>query len=477
MAATSRHDDGYKNLNDGNQVDVVSVRSDHRISDEDELTLRLAGSQAKRGTGYPDSLFGSNRERDWRSENLAFQAQWRHAPAANEELRVSFSREQSTLRDSWIAVGPRPDLGYARLAYVPLSQDRDTLSQSLEIQHRFAPSGSTQVVWGGEASDEWLDAPALFYDKGRLSNRLIHLFANLEWRVAPSWLANVAGTVEKYSDDHARLSPRTFLNWQASPDTTFRAGYARAWRDRNDFQTYCDVRAADPVDGRMMARPYLPDPDLRRPRVDSVELGYLGRFKPASTTVDLRVFRERITDFVLRTGAPPTPDNPLLAAFILPTQYQNLDDPVTLVGVEYQIKMRPFTGSQIILNHSLIDRRTSSPVLAGRAAPYTASLSWLQDWSAGWSSMMTVLRMGPLAGGDGYVPKAQYVASAYTTTDVRIARRFHAGRQEVEIALSGINLGPRHQEIADRSEQYFHPEGPANPVSRMVFLSLSTRYR
>jgi iron complex outermembrane receptor protein len=75
------------------------------------------------------------------------------------------------------------------------------------------------------------------------------------------------------------------------------------------------------------------------------------------------------------------------------------------------------------------------------------------------------------------VPKSQYIAPAYTTVDFRVARRFHVGRQDVEVALSGINLGASHQEIADRSEQYFHPEGPANPVSRMVFISVGTNYR
>jgi iron complex outermembrane receptor protein len=477
VAATSRNDEGYQGLNDSSRINMVSLRSDHRIGYNDELTLRLAGSEARRGAGYADSVFNNNSTRDWRSQNLALQAQWRHTPAAGEELLVNFFRVQDRVRDSWTAVGPRIDLIPIRMAYVPLSQDRQSLRHSLEVQHRFAPSATTQLVWGGEASDEWLEAPLLFYNVGRVSNRLYRAFANLEWRFAREWAANIDGMVEKYSNEHARLSPRAFLNWQASPDTTFRTGYARAWRDRNDFQTHADVRAIDPVDGRVLVRPYLPNPDLRRPRIDSFEVGYLGRFRPANTTVDVRIFRERIEDFVLRIRQPITPDNPVLAMYMPPTQYVNLDSPVTLVGLEYQIKTRPYAGSQIIFNHSMVDRRTSSAVVQGRAAPYTVSLSWLQDWGGGWSSMVSVLGIGPLAGGDGYVPNGQYLAPAYTTTDFRIARKFPMGRHDVEIALAGINLGPRHQEIADRSEQYLHQDGPVNLVSRMVFLSASLSYR
>jgi iron complex outermembrane receptor protein len=86
--------------------------------------------------------------------------------------------------------------------------------------------------------------------------------------------------------------------------------------------------------------------------------------------------------------------------------------------------------------------------------------------------MITILRMGPAAGADGYVLRMPYRAAAYSTLDFRIAKRIRAAGNNLEIALAGTNLGPRHQEIADRSEQFLHPDGPANPVSRMVFLSL-----
>ena len=474
---TSRQDDGYQGLYDSNRVDILSVRSDHRLSNADEVTLRLAGSQAKRGTGYADSLYSNNPERVWHSENMVFQAQWRHAPSQTEELLVNFFRVQDRYRDSWTALGPRPDLTPPRVDPIPVGQDRTSLRHSLEVQHRFAPTATTQLVWGAELSSESLEAPQVFYTFDRLSDRLAHVFANLEWRFAHNWIVNAGGMIEKYSNEQAHFSPRLFLNWQATPDSTLRTGYARAWRERNDLQSYADIRAIDPTDGRVLVHPYLPNPDLRRPRVDSFEFGYLTRFRPANTTLDVRVFREEIHDFVLRVGQPPPPDNPLLASVMPSTQYINLTSPVTLVGLEYQVKARPFSGAQIIFNHALIDRRTDNDIVSGRAAPYSASLSWLQDWGGGWSSMVSVIGIGPLAGGDGYVPRYQYSAAGYTTADLRIAKRVAMGREEVEFALSGINLGGRHQEIANRSEQALHPEGPANLVSPMVFFSVGISYR
>jgi len=71
------------------------------------------------------------------------------------------------------------------------------------------------------------------------------------------------------------------------------------------------------------------------------------------------------------------------------------------------------------------------------------------------------------------VPGSAYTVRAYTTLDLRIARSFILDGRKAEIALNGINLGPRHQEIADRSEQTSHPDKPINPTSSMVWLSLA----
>lgn len=476
LAAATRRDDGFAELHDNSRMNTFSLRSDHRLTDFDQLTLRLGASEGSRDAGYADSLFHNNGERSWSSRVANVQAQWRHAPSAEEELLVNFFRNETSGRDAWLAIGPRIDLGPGILAYVPLDRDRETVRNSLEIQHRAFLSPVSQFVWGGEVRHEHMWSPFLFYGRDTLGTTLYRLFGNMEWRIRPDWTTNLGAMTEKYSDDRTRLSPRTFLNWQASPESTLRAGYSRAWRDRNLFERYGDVRAIDPADGRVLVRPYLPNPDLLPPRIDSVELGWLARFRPGDTRVDVRAFNERITGFVARRQMPITPDNPVLAIYIPPTQYVNLESPVTLRGVEYQIQTRPAPDTRVVLNHSMIDRRTGDTAVKARVAPYTASLSWLQDWggrASGWSSMISLLRMGPLAGGDGFVPHYDYVAPAYNTVDASLHRRMRMGGESVALSLSAVNLGPRHQEIADRSEQFLHPEGSINRASRMIFLSLS----
>ncbi len=480
LAASTRRDDGYSGLHDDSRMNIFSLRSDSRLSDHDQLTFRIAASDSARQTGYGDSPLNNNGKRTIDNRTASVQGQWRHAPSAEEELLVNYFRNEISTRDEWMASGPRIDLlPTIATSYVQLNRNRDIERNSLEVQHRKTLSPSVQGVWGGEARHERVVAPFIYYGYDDITTRLYRLFGNLEWRFSPDWTTNIGAMAEKYSDDRTRYSPRAFVNWQASPDSTLRIGYSRAWRDRNLLERYGDVRVFDPADGRIIARPYLPNPDLEPPRIDSVEIGWLERFKPGDTRLDVRLFNERIVDFVARRQMPITSDLPVLALppiNMLPTQYYNLQSPVTLRGLEYQIRTKPWTDGRIILNHVMIDRRIDDPFVKARVAPYTASLSWLQSWggpSSGWSSMITALRMGPLAGGDGFVARYDYQAPAYTAYDFSIRRRLNFGAQDVVVALSGINLGARHQEIADRSEQSLHPEGPVNQVSRMVFLSVS----
>ena len=467
VSAATRRDDGFDGLDDARRMDVLTLRGDWQVSTDDSLMLRAGASHGRRGEGYADSVFGNNAPRDSRNRNHALHLQWRHSPGANEEWLLSYYRNAERIRDEWAASAaplfPR----------VPLDRNRDSVRDNVELQHRSMPSATLQLVWGAEARRDRVDAPFLFFGGNPPTQYLYRLFGNAEWRPLAPLTVNLGAAQEKYSGASPRFSPRLFANWQATPSDTLRAGYARAWRQRNLFELFGDIRAIDPATNAVLVRPFLPNPDLRQTRIDAVEVGYLGRFRRWNTTLDVRLFNERIAGFIVRVPQPDPAPAPLLSAFLGSTRYENLDRTVTLRGIEYQLTTRPRAGTELRLTHTLVDRSFGARNIDDRTAPYTASLSWLQDYGRGWRSMVSVLRMGPLAGGDGFVPRFDFAARPYTTVDANLSYRTRMAARPVEFALTALNLGPRHQEIADRSEQALHGTTPANPVSRSVYLSVS----
>jgi iron complex outermembrane receptor protein len=466
LSVAQNRDDGFGSLRDSHVSRTVSLRSDFRLDAQDEFTLRAGYNQMNRDQGYPDSVFGNNAERNTGSEGSTIHLAWRRVISEDEEWLISFYRNRERSIDRWLAAAP------PSFPAVPLDRNRSSDRTNIELQHRFALSSTARMVWGLEGRRDETRAPFLFAGGRPEPMDLYRAFSNLDWRLTPEWQLNLGGLLEKNGQVAPQFIPRAFVNWQVTPRDTFRAGYARAWQQRNLFELHGDVRAYDPATpGLLLAWPYQANPNLKVPRVDTVEIGYLGRFHTLDATLDVRIFSERISDFVIRRIVPS-------GGAVLPlpsSQFVNMSSPVVLRGIEYQLRTKPRAGTELLFSHTMIDRHTDDPEVAKRTAPYTASLTWLQDYGNGWSSTASLLRMGPLAGGYGYVPGCDYTSRAYTTGDLRIARAFRVDGRRAEVSINGMNLSGRHQEITDRSEQCLpaHLGSPVNPVAPMGWLSFS----
>ena len=213
--------------------------------------------------------------------------------------------------------------------------------------------------------------------------------------------------IEQLQGDEARFAPRVFLNWQATPRFTWRIGHSRAWRQPVLFERNADVRVIDDL-GRPLQYRQLPNPALRPQRIDASEIGFLGVFGDSRSTLDVRLFRERIDDVIVRSPVPAGQVPPsLFSAMFGSTRWENHAGRVQLNGIETQLHLKPWRGTEFILSHSLIDRDVDDPRIRRNVSPYSASLSWLQRAGA-WRSMLSVLRMGPIDAGFSYVPGYNY---------------------------------------------------------------------
>ena len=471
VSAELKRDSGFADLHDGRRVAIASLRADYRLGDFDELTVRLGGSEGWRELGYSDSIYDNNAERRADFDNASLHLQWRHTPASDEEWMLHYYRNQDQVDEAWVA-STTAFAPAIPLATVPLDRNRRSSRDSVEVQHRRTWSEAWRTVWGAELRHDRVVSPFLYFGQAEQNDRLARLFGQGEWWPDPALSLSFSGLVEKTAHCQARFSPRLFANWKLSAEDTLRAGYARAWRQPFMFERNGDVQAR--FQGRLLVHPYTPNPTLSASRMDSWELGYFAQSRRWDTRFDARLFVERINDFIHRVSHPED-TAPLLSATLPSARYENLATPVTLHGLEYQVDTRPWSGARLLFSHAMIDRHSAEHRMTRLTAPYTASLSWLQDWGRGWSSAVTVLRSGPIAGGSGFVPKSDYESPSYSTLDLRLARTVRIDDHSVEFAVAGTNLGGRHQEIADRSEQSLHGNAPVNETSPMLWLSLGIR--
>lgn len=490
LSVQRQHDHGMPDIHDGRDIRTLNLRGDLRLGAHDELMLSAGLSEGERDMGYPDVLFDSSGTRTARHLDRTLHLRWRHSPGPDEEWSLAYYHNRERGRDEWFVDSSRnlgafkPLAGTLGVKRIPVDNNRDSRRDNLELQHRFRAGDGIRVLWGAEWRRDWLDAPFLFHGKGAQRQHEWRLFTNLEWRLAPAWLLNAGAMTEHIHDDSTRLAPRLFLNWQPTPTRTWRAGWSRAWRQPSLFEREADVRIVH--DGEVLNYRYRPNPHIRPQRIDAFEIGYLDALQDGTGLFDLRIFHERIRDLVLRRAVDQ--DDPPLFVDGLPvaspylvqrilgsTRWENHRDPVRLNGLEYQLHVRPWHDGELILNHTMIHVSSSERAVRDSVAPYTASLTWLQRFGP-WRGSLSVLRMGPIDAGSGYVQGYRYQVPAYTTVDFSVARDVRIGSTPVELRLSGINLRGRHQELSHRPRQVVHGNHPATEAGRQIHFSVRASF-
>ncbi|ATE62807.1 TonB-dependent receptor [Thauera sinica] len=494
LRLTARHfgDDGFAGLHDGRQANVLNLRGDLRVSETDEIDFTAGIGEERGKQGYPGMLFETDRERSSRHTDTALHLRWRHAPSADEEWSLSWYHTRNSFRDEWF-VESRANLPPALAAYaaalpamrIAVGDSIETARNNVELQHRFLAAPDLRLLWGAEWRGESTDSRFFFHGAGRRKREEWRVFGNLEWRSAPQWLWNLGALAERIDDGPTRIAPRLFLNWQPSTANTWRIGYSRAWRQPSLLESAVDLRIIDETHGLLQQR-FLPNPDLRPPRIDAFELGFVGALPQLGGSLDVRLFHENIRDLIVRrmvdvtldAGDNTLADPNLVQRLLRATRWQNAADAVRLSGIEYQLRTRPWTGGEFILNHAIVRAAAKDADIERNVAPYSASLTWLQRHGA-WRSALTLLRMGPIDAGFGFTPTFRYTVPAYTTLDASVARSFRFDHQPVEIRLTAVNLLGRHQEYANRPLQQssrFGRDRPANEVGPQVWLSIGTRF-
>jgi iron complex outermembrane receptor protein len=490
LSVQEQRDDGWPGLQDDQRLRTVSLRGDLELSATDAIEFSAGYSDARLGEGFAGTLFDGSGVRDLEQRDHTLQATWRHIPSADEEWALSWYHNREHTIDAWrvdsqanCLVG-KSSIGQLCQALVEngprlfgdVNNNRSSLRDNIALQHHFAPTDGLRLLWGTEWRYDRIESDFLFHDGRRPSQQEWRLFGNAEWRTAPEWLWNIGGMAEDIEGDSLRFAPRVFLNWQPQDNMAWRMGYSRAWRQPTLYERWANVQVS--VDGLgVVNQRHTPNPDIRPQQIDTWEIGYLGR-TPWGGLLDVRVFDERIEDYIRRTpiDAPSPQAVPIIEAIhavMGATQWANIPGKIRLTGLEYQLSLKPRHGTMLMFTHTLIQRRADDPMVKNSVAPYTATLTWMQDIGQ-WQSTMSLLRMGPLEAGTGYVPDFRYTVPAYTSLDWSIGRSLRAGKQSIDVRLTATNLLGSHQELAHKPLQAMPQQRGRTPneTGRQIFLTV-----
>jgi iron complex outermembrane receptor protein len=408
-----------KNKYDDRKVQLFTLRGDYRVNATDELEFQFGyngGDRQEGDAGNPEDSHPF-----WkRADNHFEQLRWRRALEEGGELSVQYYHGYES--------------SYGTNNATSINMDVIAQRHDLEVQHTFSPSDRTRVVWGGSVRYDKVYAPA-YHDQDGIGLvdkqkpqpfHLGRLFGNLEWRAYPDLVFNLGAMLEENSFTGTDITPRVAANWHFQPGHTLRLSNSRATRTPTDYE-------------KVRAEPFLAlgavKQKLRPERVDSTEIGYLGKF--SGLDVDFRLFRDEFTDLIVETG-----DSLDLGNF-------NPGN-ATVKGFETQLqwKVGPRTRLVYGFSHSLVSSLNQATITYTDAVPTTVQSMMLTHrfdhrWSGSLMGYQTGAAHFPETDSGPQENKLYYVDS-YHRWDARLAYAFQAGTTRGELALVVQNMADDH---------------------------------
>jgi len=456
LSVSRSADHGLRDLHDSQQRVQVLWRADLKPSPATEWMLQAGLSEWDAGDGFPANAADPPRDIALRKSHALLQ--WNHAPQAEATWKATLSWDEERFADRFVYRVPVNGLGFP-VPYVPIDVNLGYQERrlALELEHTRVLSPSWRWVLGGGLRDDSSFSPAQFATTERVAVRDWRVFGHAEWAPAPGWLVN-AGLFAGYrSDTGSYLAPRLMVNHEIAPGHTLRAGLTRAERPPLIFERSADARYFLP-DGFFPAgsfvNTYIPNPALRNEVLHTRELGYHASLANGRVNLDVRLYEERLHNFIQFLAIPqpaPFPDQ---------RKYENAPG-FTLRGLEYQLIWRPSERTEWRLNQSFNQVQWHQPGPIGREPPSRMStVAWFQRLDHGWGLSLMLHERSPMS----WRGAASAVGSS-TRVDARLAREFDWAGARAEAALVVQSL------TGDIDE--FVPNRPSN---RRAYASLRLEF-
>lgn len=352
---------------DSRQSQLFDLRVDLPLSERDDLQLTgtFARDLSQYGRPVPTT---SDPLRNLEQSSTALGVQWRRVFSPTDELRLRYNYTEDWAYGRYWR---QQNLTTVSGASAPVRFSYDPGGRSMlheaELEHRLSLSSSTRAVWGLGAKFTEVSSYGQFSTPGWRERFAYRGFGNLEYRPFQSLLLNAGASLEHDSVVGWMFDPRLSLSYHVMPGHTLRFGVSRAHRNPSLYETSGRTERRDSVTG-LLDIAYLAQ-GVEPERIDTVEVGYLAELKDYRATLDVRLFSERIPNYIQILPLPlpaSTPDQNDKMADRQNASYNyatyiygradgaaNLEK-VRIKGYEYQLQWRPFETTRLIYGNALI---------------------------------------------------------------------------------------------------------------------------
>ena len=451
-----REDDGLDNRADFKRTRFLNAQADYQINPTNNLEFEFGLADGARGEGdfiQEAKLF---LPRTKQTNNNYQLARWRHNVSEESDFSLQAYRAFHRSDVSATSVNLRPTFGrrgrFLLNDTITVEDIVETERYDIEAQHNFTLGNQIRAVWGGSVRRDTMFAP---YNLGTNETdyfNLQRLFGHMEWQANNKLVLNLGAMVEHNDFTGTDTSPRASINFKPSPNHAFRVGISSALRTPSYIEEKFNRGLKFPTTIRnttFLFQQFADKGNVNPEQIVSREIGYLGKL--GEVGVDVRLFHDKISDHIrfvdVKDFVPPP-------GFVLLNPNINNGNAVNggnaeIDGIETQVKWPIAKSTHVLLNYSYVHIRQTKAKLKGdftESAPRnTLSALLTHQFSSNWDASLAYYQTSEVTAlGDG--TKVDLIRRC----DVRLARKFNAGKWDGEVSGVVENLFDSHyQEFAD----------------------------
>lgn len=353
---------------DSRQSQLFDLRADIPLNDRDEL--QLTGTFARDMSQFGRPANANDPVRNMEQSSAAFGILWRRIVSATEEIKLRYGyrddRAQSPYRTR---INFTTNLAVpASVTFFPMIDPGGRSQQhELELEHLLSPRKDLRMMWGTGLKSTAVQSYEQFSSDGWKSRFAYRVFGNLEYRAADPLIFNVGASYEHDSISGAMFDPRISASFHVMPGHTLRLVASRAHRNPSLYETSGHSERRD-VGNTGLADVLFHAQGVKPEQIDTLELGYLAELKEYRAMADVRIFSERIPNYIqilpLALPASSPDDREIQSLRMNAVNYAvypngRADSAVNLAnvriqGYEYQLNWRPFEATRLMYGNALV---------------------------------------------------------------------------------------------------------------------------
>ena len=332
LRAAYKTSNGFKGLEDDGDIGHLVISSIYTPGLYDTLDLELGLTRGEVGWGdgdHPDEFADDKRRANWingqwqrQLDSQMFRVRFSYT---DYHFERSFAPNLSEVLDVPAEVIPLLIPGQVDHGIELGEGNRHFHVADVEFEHHLE-LGEHKLLWGLGGRQDQLDSQELV--GGEVDTKVYYLFSNYQWQVSSDAEFNLGFMVEDKEGFDAEVSPRIALNYHLNSSHHLRVSATRAYRQPALLESDL-LWTARLSDGSLLDLIQISSPDIESARVDTVELGYIGYWFDGRLGLDLKLFREEVTDeidgFDVREEdcLEPTPDQQPFAEQFCPSFFVN----------------------------------------------------------------------------------------------------------------------------------------------------------